>query len=344
MRVLSRLSMRVLLAASFFVCAFATPSNGAVSPQLDALYVEVLQHPGNSDLNLRFAREAEAAGVLWWALSAYERVTINDPGNAEAQAGLQRVRRKLQPDTSQVTLEAGGGYESNPRYYLGPRRNEGVGLASAILFDERAISGMRWRTTGAVTGLFYSQSNDLDYANAELNTGPVVDLFPGWAVVPAIGGSAAYYDHHFYYGEGALTATFEGASQGAFKSFQVKTAYRSYDEFFPSANGFYTEGRARFAFPNLLGSSSVLILSPWVLYSDLSGTVLLSAATSPPSTAVIAPIRCRRRATSASTFCGFQGQASYSRTCSRSRPTCASTIATSGTVPTTRAKALPTTL
>ena len=274
MRVLSRLSMRVLLAASFFVCTFATPSNGAVSPQLDALYVEVLQHPGNSDLNLRFAREAEAAGVLRWALSAYERVTINDPGNAEAQAGLQRVRRKLQPDTSQVTLEAGGGYESNPRYYLGPRRNEGVGLASAILFDERAISGMRWRTTGAVTGLFYSQSNDLDYANAALNTGPVVDLFPGWAVVPAIGGSAAYYDHHFYYGEGALTATFEGASQGAFKSFQVKTAYRSYDEFFPSANGFYTEGRARFAFPNLLGSSSVLILSPWVLYSDLSGTVL----------------------------------------------------------------------
>src|SRR5450759_2053904 len=128
--------------------------------------------------NLHFARAAEAAGVLRWALSAYERVTVNDPGNAEAQAGLQRVRRKLQPDYSQVTVELGSTVESNPRYYLGPRRTEVEGLASASLRDERAINGLRWRTTGAVAGQIYSQSGDLGYGYAGLYTGPCSIYFP----------------------------------------------------------------------------------------------------------------------------------------------------------------------
>src|SRR5579885_731796 len=263
-----------VVAAVLSVVVLGAAAKAAVPAQLDALYSEVLRRPQDTELNLRFARAAEEAGILRWALSAYERVSVNDPGNLEAQAGLQRIRRKLQPDVSQVTLELGGGYESNPRYYIGPRRDEAIALASAILFDERAISAMRWRTTGAVTGLFYSQSNDLNYGQATLNTGPVLDILPGWAVVPAIGGTAAYYDHHFYYGEGALTTTFESATQAAIKSLQIKTAYRSYDDFFPSGSGFYTEVRGRLALPNALGAGSVLILTPWVLYSDISGTAI----------------------------------------------------------------------
>src|SRR5579885_2107800 len=167
-----------VVAAVLSVVVLGAAAKAAVPAQLDALYSEVLRRPQDTELNLRFARAAEEAGILRWALSAYERVSVNDPGNLEAQAGLQRIRRKLQPDVSQVTLELGGGYESNPRYYIGPRRDE-------------------------ATALFYSQSNDLNYGQATLNTGPVLDILPGWAVVPAIGGTAAYYDHHFYYGEGA---------------------------------------------------------------------------------------------------------------------------------------------
>ena len=110
------------LAASVFLLALLIVSPARASNQLDSLYSQVLKHPEDSQLNLNFARAAEAAGVLRWALSAYERVTVNDPSNAEAQAGLQRVRRKLQPDYSQVSVELGSTVESNPRYYLGPRR------------------------------------------------------------------------------------------------------------------------------------------------------------------------------------------------------------------------------
>ena len=232
------------LAASVFISTLLIVSPARASNQLDALYSQVLKHPEDSQLNLEFARAAEAAGKIRWALSAYERVTVNDPTNAEAQAGLQRIRRKLQPDYSQVTVSLGSAVETNPRYYVGPRRTEVEGLASASLRDERAINGLRWRTTGAVAGQIYSQSGDLGYGYAGLNTGPVIDLFSGISMVPAVGGAATYYDHHFYYGEGAVSTTFEGASQGAYQSLQLKAAYRSYDDFFPSGDGFYTEARA----------------------------------------------------------------------------------------------------
>ena len=268
------MSLAACVVLAGFANATPKPVHNVHSTELDALNAQILQHPQDTELNLRFARAAEAAGVLRWALSAYERVTVNDPGNAEAQAGLQRIRRKLQPDISQVTVALGSAVETNPRYYLGPKRTEIEGLASAIVYDERAIRDMRWRTTGAVTGRLYDKSHDLDYGAASLDTGPVLDILPGWALVPAIGGTASYYDHHFYYGEGAVSATFEGATQGAFRSLQLRTAYRSYDKFFATSGGFYTEARGRLAYPNLLGSGSVVILSPWVRYSDLSGTVI----------------------------------------------------------------------
>lgn len=262
------------LAAAAFLLTVSTVLPAAASAQLDALYSQVLKHPADSKLNLNFARAAEAAGVLRWALSAYERVAVNDPGNAEAQAGLQRIRRKLQPDFSQVTVELGSAVETNPRYYLGPRRTETEGLASVSLRDERAVNGQRWRTTGAVAGQFYSQSDDLGYGYAGGNIGPVIDLFSGVSLVPAIGGAATFYDQHFYYGEAAVSATFEGTSEGVYQSLQFKLAHRSYGDFFPSGDGYYTEARGRIAFLNAIANSGVLIVSPWLLYSDSPGTAI----------------------------------------------------------------------
>jgi hypothetical protein len=40
------------------------------------------------------------------------------------------------------------------------------------------------------------------------------------------------------------------------------------------SNGFYGEARGRAAFSNLLGNASIVTLSPWVLYSDISGSVV----------------------------------------------------------------------
>ena len=249
-------------------------SGTAGANEIDALYARVMRNPADSEANLRFARLAEASGTLRWALPAYERVLLNDPNNIEAQRGLQRVRRALQPAYTLVTAELGGGYESNPHYYLQPKRGEWIGLGSVALRDERPIGGTRWRTNGIVAGKFYENSSELNYGVAALDVGPIIDLWPGWSMHPALGAATAYYNNHYYYSEAAASVTLEGALQGAYTALRVRAAYRAYDDLFPTQEGPYVEARGKLALPNVLGDNSVAIFSPWVLWSDIDGRVV----------------------------------------------------------------------
>jgi len=264
----------VALAFTVLAGLFLAPAvpTRAAADELDSLYSRVLARPGDSELNLQFAWLAETAGKLRWALSAYERVTLNDPGNIAAQEGLQRVRRKLQPSTTLLTVQLGTQYESNPSYYITPRRSELQALGSAVLLDERTIGGTRWRTNMIAAGVVHQYEGRLNYGLVGGDVGPVMDAFAGWSFRPAIGGNVAYFDQRFYYGEGALSGTFESVLQGMYRSVTVRGAYRSYGETFPSQEGFYVEARGKLAVPGVIGPGSVVIISPWVLWSDISGT------------------------------------------------------------------------
>jgi hypothetical protein len=244
----------------------------AAANELDSLHAQILRHPDNPELNLRFAQLAESGGHLRWALAAYERVVLNDPNNADALSGLVRVRRALQPNTTLLTVQLGAQYESNPRYYLPPRTPEMQALGSAALLDERNLGGIRWRTNAVAAGLLHAREGDLNYGVAGADTGPVLDALPGWTFRPAVGGNVAYFDRRFYYGEAAVSGTFESVTQGIYRSLVLRGAYRSYDDFFPSGEGFYFEARGKLAVPNVLGPGSVAIVSPFVLWSDISGS------------------------------------------------------------------------
>ena len=261
------------IAVSLYLLASAVVglTTPAAANELDTLYSQVLRNPGNSELNLRFAKLAEDAGKLRWALSAYERVVLNDPDNADGLTGLTRIRRKLQPNTTLLTVQLGTQFESSPRYYLPPRRGEAQGIGSAALLDERTINGTRWRTNGVVAGILHSHEHDLNYGVVGLETGPVLDALAGWAFHPAVGGSAATFDHRYYYSEGSASATFDSNSRGIYRSVQFRGAYRSYDDFFPSGHGYYVEARGKLAVPGVIGAGSVGIISPWAVWSDISG-------------------------------------------------------------------------
>src|SRR4029077_12915995 len=79
--------------------------------------------------------------------------------------------------------------------------------------------------------------------------------------------------HRFYYAEGTVSGMFESAQGGVYRSLTVRGAYRSYNDFFPSGEGFWGEVRGRLAVPNAIGTGSALIVSPWVLWSRISGAV-----------------------------------------------------------------------
>ena len=263
-------SFRVGLAA--FV--LASVAGLAQARDLNTLYDRILREPANSELNLQFAKQAEAQGSLRWALAAYERVVLNDPNNFEAKVGLMRIRRILQPSFTLVTAEVGTAFESNPLYYLPNSRSELQAFGSLSLRDERNLGTQRWRTVGAIAGQVHQKNGQLDYGLIGGETGPVIDLMPGVSLVPAIGGSAAYFDDHFYYAEAAASATLESNFDGAYRALRVRGAYRAYDNFFPSQDGFYVEARGRFAEQGVLGPGSVGIFSPFVLWSDIKGQVV----------------------------------------------------------------------
>jgi hypothetical protein len=252
--------------------AAAAPSP-ARAGDLNSLHAQILRDPTNVELNLQYARLAEAAGTLRWALAAYERILLQDPSNEEARRGMQRVLRSLQPSFTIATLEYGIAYESNPRYYLGPRVSEGLGLGSLSVRDERYLFDQRWRTAFLAAGQVRTRNDDLNYGFAGIETGPVLDIARDWTFNPAVGAGAAFFDNHFYYSEVSAAGTFEGTVGGSLQVLRVRAAYRKYDDFFPSTEGGYVELRGRFSRLGVLGEGSIAFLSPWVLWSDIGGTV-----------------------------------------------------------------------
>ena len=249
----------------------ALPST-AVADELTRLYAQILRDPTNSDLNIRYAQLAEERGEPRKALAAYERILVNDPNNEEAQRGMQRIRRKLQPNTTQFIAELGALWESNPRRVSSGKRSEWDAIARLSLRDERSISGVRWRTLGTLIGEFHGRYDDLNYGYAGGVMGPVIDLTPKLAVHAALGGGVSYFANSLYYSEAVASLTFESFLEGAFRSVRFRGGYRVYDESFPSSEGFYADAMGKFAFPNVIGSGDLFIVSPWVRWSGIKGT------------------------------------------------------------------------
>jgi len=263
---------RIFQFAAFGLAFFLLVST-AGADELTRLYAQILRDPTNSELNFRYAELAEQRGEIRKALSAYERVLLNDPDNPQVRRALQRIRRQLQPDTTQFFAELGGAWESNPRRVSKGEQSDGVALARLTMRDEHGVGqGHRWRTVGQLAGDIYFDNGDLSYGYAGFYTGPLIDITPTIAMHAALGGSAAYFDHRLFYKEATANVTFESYLEGAFHYVRVRTGYRSYNDGFPSDDGFYADITGRFSFANFAGSGGVLVLSPWYRWSDFGGS------------------------------------------------------------------------
>ncbi len=248
----------------------------AATDDLSVLYAQVMQRPVDSETNLRYARAAEAAGKLRWAYAAYERVALNDPSNREAQDGLLRVARRLQPSFTEFLLQAGVSYESNPLYVPTNHTPEAQVFATLGVKDERTVDDMRWRTTGLAAGIDHTRVDQLNYGYVGATTGPVFDFIGGTQLHLAAGGGGAYFDQHPWYGEAIARATIEANAFGAAQSVAFRVAYRDYDSFFPAGQGWYWDVIGRFVAPGFLDWQNTLIFSPWVKRGDAPGTIPVS--------------------------------------------------------------------
>lgn len=253
----------------------------AAPDELARLNAQIMNDPNNIELNLRYARAAEAAGDYGKAMAAYERVLVLDPGNAEAKNSGTRATNRLLPNTFQVFTEFGGGYESNPQNFAVGKEGQAELFARVLLKDERTLWDTRWRTTALFSGNLYSQDGDLNYGYAGLAFGPVYAVTPTMTFHPSLGVGTSYFDHHSFYNEAFATALFEGSEGLMNYTVRYRIGYRDYNDFFPSTNGGFADITAKFLFPAVLLKDDLFVFSPWWRWSGIGTDGNLSFLVSP---------------------------------------------------------------
>ena len=240
--------------------------------ELSDLNAMILRDPGNIELSLRYARLAEQKGELKKALSAYERVTVNEPLNYEAQEGFRRIVRKLQPEGTRVSLELGGGWDSNPARDARGGKSDWLALVRAEIRDDRRIGEVAWRTIGSAIGEFYrEQGNAINYASAGAVTGPIWDVTPQFSLHSAVGGGAALYGDHKLYEEAVAAFTLESGFWNGVQTGRLRVGFRRYDEFYGGSDGIYVDVSERFGFIGVLEKNDIAVVMPWFRWS---GTAL----------------------------------------------------------------------
>lgn len=268
----------LLVLAALLAVSTMTP---AAADELARLNAAIINDPRNIELNLAYARAAEARGDYGKALAAYERVVALDPGNAEGKAGANRAAVRLSPNTFQVFTEMGGGYESNPQNFS--NRHDGTPelFARVLMKDERTLWDTRWRTTALFSGNLYTADSDLNYAYAGFAAGPVYAVTPTMTFHPSIGVGGSYFDHHYFYSEVFATALFEGGEGLMNYIVRYRIGYRDYNDFFPSTQGGFADITAKFLFPGVIMKDDLVVVSPWWRWSGIDAVGNINNLVSP---------------------------------------------------------------
>lgn len=265
-------SQRLLLLATVMsgITLGGVPAHADALSDANAL---VLEDPGNVDVNLDYALIAEGQGQYRLALAAYERVLLTHPDNSAARRGLMRVRRILQPPSTQTFMEAGVVAQSNAEHEPSNDNFDFLGFGRVVVRDERNFGETRWRTVGSIYGEAHTEAQSLNYANARATVGPLIDLGSTLATLyPALGGAVAMLDGDFYYVDVNLSARVEGYLDGAFNWAQLRVGYRQYEDDLTADNGLYIDAVARMAKSDVFVEDDVVSLKPIIRWNDIDGT------------------------------------------------------------------------
>jgi hypothetical protein len=266
-----RLLWRTLLASSCIVAVSFLPNLPAHAQTLEELNAEIIQHPDDSRLNLLYAHEAEKEGKLRLALAAYERILINDPNNVEAQRGYEHVRRVLQPPNTTLRVEVGEQWDTNPADVSADAKSDFVTTARGTWVNEREFDARRWRTYVNFDADLYADQSDLNYAYASLSVGPMFDLTPNIAAIPALGVAISSFNNRFYYDEVNAGVTFEGHRDSATYWSRLRAGWRDYGKNSTSNQGPYVELMGGLSQPRIFGADDWIVAVPWLRWSNVNG-------------------------------------------------------------------------
>ncbi len=211
----------------------------------EALFSRVLAHPGDSAANKQLAREAEARGDLRHAFAALERVVLSSPGDTEAQAEFDRIRHKLMPAVTRVTVEAGANYASNPRQFahsgssldffdvtapglpISLRHQDDATFDGKVeIVDERSFGSQRWRSYVLAQGQIQADISALNSQTLAVESGPVFQVLPDVWLHVAGGAAIVWLDEKKLYDEASVSATVGGLYKGLTQTLTARYTWR----------------------------------------------------------------------------------------------------------------------
>ncbi|VAW10641.1 hypothetical protein MNBD_ALPHA09-1937 [hydrothermal vent metagenome] len=236
------------------------------------LFAAVLADPANADLGLEYARAALARGEPRKALSTYERILLQDPGNDEARVGLTRVRLLIAPAFTSWRAEAGLGASSNARHATSDG-NSNVFARGALSFrDERRLGDNRWRTLGSVRHNQYGDVDELTAGLATISAGPMLGGVGKFVILPAAGVSYSWLDGRSLYFETFGEISAESYSQETLSSVGIRAAHRNIANRFSSLDAWVFDLKGRRSQRGLFGVTDVLSMAGRLRYSNATGT------------------------------------------------------------------------
>jgi hypothetical protein len=243
--VASALAFFALVGASFINIGSSLALGYAGGDSYEELFLRVLDHPGDPALNKQFARDAEARGDIRHAFAALERVVLSSPGDTEAQAEFDRLRNKLMPAVTKVTVQVGASYTSNPTQLAnaGSTLDEdnvllpGSGFslhhqqdatfdAKVTVADERTVGSLRWRSLALASGQFQGDVTPLNTQTLAVESGPVFQLTPDVWLHVAGGGAVVWLDEQKLYDDASASATIGGLYKGLTQTLTARFTWR----------------------------------------------------------------------------------------------------------------------
>lgn len=260
-----------LLLAAIVVLGMGSP---ALADEMAAVFEQLMLNPADPALNMRYAELAVERGEPRKALAAYERVLDSHPDHPDVLRAYKRLKHRLQPAVTEVTVETGASYATNPRQVPdgSSYKQDDVTFDAALqLFDERAVGSRRWRTNIFGRAQIQGDLSDITDVVGTVATGPVFDLGKDTRlhVAPGVGGG--WLDDDWLYRDLLMRFTLEKLFNGVTQSLSVTVADREVNSDFNGSGGVLAEISGRWLFSDALRKGDALFFLPRLVISSSDG-------------------------------------------------------------------------
>jgi len=211
-----------LAAASF------SPAAAQQTADLQELFRQVMQNPTDAAANIRYAQEAERRGELRKALSAYERMVLNDPNNAQARGEYERIKALLEPAQTRFQVGFGGQWESNVNLKDGKGRDDFAGIVTFRVDDDRRLGSRLWRSSLQLYGDAHARTSSADFLYGNASTGPIFLFDNGWRMHTFLSAETGFADYNFLFYSVGLGGTIETKGTDPLRSITAAVSYADF--------------------------------------------------------------------------------------------------------------------